>query len=122
MRSRMEGCSGSSSSSSGSTHSTWSLSSLVRGAPAEELGPKGEGELLSDFAVVVCHDVTRVGVGAGDSDDFDVVTGLFLDLSDDRLGDGLTDLMAAAGKRPLVVVRLVDHQQASLVVLHDGHD
>jgi hypothetical protein len=67
------------------------------GLATDEACAEGDGELLPDLAVVVGHDVTGVGVGAGDRFDCDVVAGLFFDLADDGFGDGLAGFVASAG-------------------------
>ena len=81
--------------------------------------PEGDRELLADLAVVIRDDVAGVGVDAGQGEDLDVIPGLFLDLADDGAGDRLTDLVAAAGEGPQVVVGAVDEQDTAPVVL-DG--
>jgi len=76
---------------------------------------------LADLAVLIGHHVVRVRVRTGHGLDLDVVPGLLLDLADNALGDGLTDLMPAAWECPEVVVGLVDEEDASLIVLDDRH-
>jgi hypothetical protein len=54
---------------------------------------KADGELLADLAVVVGHDVARVGVDAYGVDDLDVDARLLLHLPD----NGVRDALAALG-------------------------
>ena len=67
------------------------------GLAPEQSSCEGDGELLADLAVVVGHDMVGVGVGAGERLDLHVVAGLFLNLTDDSVGDGLAGFVAASG-------------------------
>lgn len=98
MRSRIDSWTGIASMSSGAKNPTRRDSELVASRPP----------------------VTRVGIDPDQALDGDVEAGLFLDLADGCVGDGLADFHASAGNCPEAVVGALDEQDCSRLVSHDG--
>jgi len=68
--------------------------------------------LLADLAVVIRHDVVGVGIDPDHAGDRNIDAGLFLDLSDHRVGHGFAHIHGPAGQRPQVVVGLVTNNSS----------
>ncbi len=91
------------------------LGAVLAWMSAEHLGVEADGELLSDLAVVVGHDVAGVGVDAHEPGQSDDEAGLFADLTDGRVSDGLPEVHTTAWHGPIVAIDLVNEQEPGLL-------
>jgi hypothetical protein len=71
---------------------------------SDEFRAEEQGELLSDFSIVVGDDMVGVGIHADEFGNPDVVAGLFAGLAFGGVGDVFADLLDAAGECPQSVV------------------
>ncbi|PNG98557.1 hypothetical protein SMF913_14582 [Streptomyces malaysiensis] len=63
-----------------------------------------------------------VGVEPDDVVHLDGDAGLFHHLSDDGFGDGFSDVVAPSGEGPQVIIRLMNEQETSGLVLNHSGD
>ncbi|TCP47298.1 hypothetical protein EV191_11294 [Tamaricihabitans halophyticus] len=84
------------------------LCSIFMRISADRASREANRELLSNFSVIVCHDMVRVGVKAYKAKNFYLNSCFFLDFADGRLSDVLTSIMASTWQGPKVVVHFVN--------------